>query len=425
MLLATLTLMLFLAAAQSYRTGVRLVGNSFDTHLQDMATMLLHQPAIAHTPEQNDSRIVYQRFDRQGQLLDRYGQLPTTPVASLTPGFIDTNFLGQRWRVLVAADDHSWVIVALPLEQHYLLAEQIILKAILPILAAIPLIGLLIWIIVGRGLSPLQHLAQQLRQKKPVDLSAVHLPHTPSELAPVIDSTNQLLQRLQRLLVREQQFSADVAHELRTPISALKLQLFDLAQHPEQLPAQRQNLEAAVERLQHLIEQILSLHRNSPEQLLQENERIDLLRLAQQVIAENYPLLEHRRQTVQLLGEHRHVLGNRFALTTLLKNLLSNANRYAPEASDILVEVMQPTTGVVRLSVVDQGPGIPAEERQKVLNRFYRLPEHRQHTQGSGLGFAIVAQIAEQHQATLTLTDAESGTGLRVNVDFPEASDEH
>ena len=225
------------------------------------------------------------------------------------------------------------------------------------------------------------------------------------------------MNRLEVALNREKHFTADAAHELRTPISALKIQLHNLEEDISPDNEAFQQLRAGVDRIQHLVEQLLSLYRSTPEQLAHNFCRINLHQLAQDVIAELHTKFETKQQIAELAGEPCMIEGDPFALTTLLQNLLSNANKYTPPGGHILVTISTEEHAVY-LKVEDSGSGIPPEDYDKIFKRFHRLnnkPDGST-TPGCGLGLTIVRNIADLHHARIEIERScfESGTAFIV-----------
>jgi two-component system sensor histidine kinase QseC len=258
-----------------------------------------------------------------------------------------------------------------------------------------------------------------LQSKEATDLTPVSLDATPKELAPLQQSTNELLGRLKASFEREKRFAADAAHELRTPISVLKVQIHNLLDELQNPPASAQQLKIGIDRMGHLVEQILDLNRTSPDLYMAQFERLDLYELCQEVVSESYDQFMQKNQTLELLGDKAPVQGDRFAITTLLKNLLGNASKYTQTEGKIVVQVASRTDGVV-LKVTDNGPGIPEQERDRALERFYRTggDRHISAQPGCGLGLAIAKHIVDLHKASMALSDPESGTGLCVTIHF-------
>lgn len=451
-LIALLTLTSFLAALQGYRHSSEQAGRMFDEDLQVLAASLLdlYQEAPSAAPALLPSDVYQSGLNavqvfRQGQLIYRNHSAPARPI-DVASGFSEQNFLGQRWRTYRIEDAASGltVISAQPLHGRQNLADEVVLASIYPVVLSLPLQVLLIWWVVSRGLQPLRRLAEQLSAKKADDLSPLTLddataptatttattPATdlqqtgtvPRELVPVLHTTNHLLARLRLAFEREKRFAADVAHELRTPLSVLQVQLFNAEQRwlEAKLPVDELSaLKGGVERMSQLIEQILLLNRTNPEQFHARLQQLDLAELCRTQIVELYPQFERKQQDIALLCDEPIVLmADAFALPLLVRNLLGNANKYAPEGGAIQLQLVQIANASVQLTVADSGPGIAEDEYDKVFQRFYRVGGDRQRETGSGLGLAICQEITSLHQGQLQLGRSVLG-GLQVTVTLP------
>jgi two-component system OmpR family sensor kinase len=280
---------------------------------------------------------------------------------------------------------------------------------------------------VGRGLRPLHRVAREVASRRPDSLEPLPAGAVPSEVRPLVEALNHLLARLAQALAVQRAFVADAAHELRTPLTALQIQL-QLTERANDETGRRQalgELRAGLERAIHLVQQLLTLARQEPGAgAAAPFTRLALADLARQGLADHAALAHARRIDLgaRELDAEAWVQGDAAALRTLLGNLVDNAVRYTPEGGRIDVTVVRdpPTAAAPAcwLCVSDSGPGIPVEERERVLARFYRRPG--QDETGSGLGLAIVQRIAEHHQARLVLDTSPLG-GLRIAVGFPPA----
>ncbi|MDD3650882.1 ATP-binding protein [Immundisolibacter sp.] len=421
--LSAITLTSFIAALYGYRAGVDAADALFDAQLTDSAMLLSGLLAAGHDTGQvlvaGDT--AFQAWDDQGRLRLRSADTPATPIAPFEAGFRFTNFAEHRWRVLVRREPAAglWVMVAERADARFLLADSVARESLLAVLAVLPVTALLIWLIVGHGLRRLDRLAAALAGKAADDLKPLDATDAPAELAVIIRAVNGLLQRLEVSLDRERRLTADAAHELRTPIAALKVDLHNLAGRlPADDPLLRR-LNADTARLEHLIAQILLLYRMSPEQYRAHLEPLDLTALAGEAIADSYAQFEARGQDIQLHGTRQPLQGDRFALTTLLQNLLANASRYTPPGGRIRVSTA-PADGGVQLEVSDSGPGLPPAERERVFDRFYRHVGTRHlDPAGSGLGLSIVRLVADLHGARVVFDHSPFGSGLTVRVLFP------
>ena len=420
-ILAVITLFSFVAALKGYQSSMAEADALFDKQLLDTARLIAYiytESTISN--EGYDSSFTFQVW-QQDKLMAASFNAPSTRMAPLTSGFDYNNFDGYRWRTVAHFDaiNQYWIVAAERSDLRYALAENVVLESIAPLLLGLPLVGLLIWFIVGQGLKPLRRLADELGNKRPEDLSPLSYDSSSQELQRIVLSSNKLLGRLEKSLLREQQFASDAAHELRTPISILKVQLHNIS---EELPDNNQNIrELAVttERLRHIVEQILDLYRSSPDQYNASLTLIDLNDLVQEVLAQEYPSFKAKNQTLDFQGEECLIKGDRFALSTMLLNLLSNANKYTPSDGQISVSIRE-NGGQVILTIEDSGPGIPEQQREMVFERFHRVggDRHQSGVPGCGLGLAIVKHIVESHNAAISISGSRFETGTAFHVRF-------
>jgi signal transduction histidine kinase len=288
-------------------------------------------------------------------------------------------------------------------------------------LLLLPLLGgATVWV-VRNGLLPLKRVAREVQRRDIHSLTPIAETELPLEVAPLIQELNRLLQRLHAAFQGQRAFIADAAHELRSPLTAVRLdlQLLDRAPDESARREARLNLGAAVERAVRLVEQLLTLARSEPREAGGELAPTLLEPATAEGIADSHALALARHIDLGLEADPDvMVLGDRDALRTLVRNLIDNAVRYAPAGGTVQARIRNTPQGAL-LEVVDTGPGIPAGDRERIFDRFYRragAPEG-----GSGLGLAIVKAIADRHGARITLDDAPAG-GLRVSVQFPPAS---
>ncbi|MCT6699733.1 sensor histidine kinase [Rheinheimera sp. 4Y26] len=450
MLIAMLTLTSFMAALHSYRESISRADQLFDDDLQMLAASLL--PSFADTttdrgqPETQVSSVV--QIWRGNTLLYRSANAPEYKIQA-PEGYSEQNFSGQRWRTYLqlvqnaaspeaaagagvsatalTATEPLTVLVAQPLKQRQQLAEEVVLASIYPVVLSLPLQALLIWLAVSKGLSPLLKFAEQLSGKKADDLTPVQLAQVPAELSQVLGTTNQLLVKLSDAFAREKRFASDVAHELRTPLSVLQVNLHNaIAQWQQAGVADPQGLMPAlqdgVQRMSQLIEQIMLLNRTNPEHFKAKLQRMDLAALCREVIAELYPQILQKNQQVELCGEvHVPLMADTFALRLMLVNLLGNAIKYTPAEGEIKL-TLATEHRLVRLTLEDSGPGIDPSEYQRVFDRFYRVggDRHQSGQPGSGLGLAIVKEIVALHAGSLTLGPSDFASGLKITVELPQ-----
>ncbi len=370
--------------------------------------------------------VSFQVWDEQRRLLLHSSSVSEQPLdteafSEKTPRFTDTHIGKARWRVFSVWDrDHRFLVqVGERYDIRDELSGKISRRLITPYLISLPILGLLIWFGIGRGLSPLRRVAAEVQQRDTTHLSPLDSGSVPDEVRPLVISLNDLFARLQRAFDRERRFTADAAHELRTPLSALKTQA-QVALRAEDTEQRRQALHQVingVDRATHLIEQLLALARLEPGLDTQARSPVMLHALAAEVMSTLASRALDHKLDIALSGDEQvTVTGEPGMLSMLLRNLIDNAIRYTQPGGHIEVNIARRGAAVV-LSVTDTGPGIAPELRERVLDPFYRVLGQAE--PGCGLGLAIVRQIAELHGARLSLADNPHGSGLRVEVRFP------
>lgn len=424
-ILAAMTLLIFLSALHGYNKSSKEARTLLDKQLVDMANVLSvlqmqHGDEDATTINVITTNTAFQVWHNL-QLVSRSSNAPKLPMTRLTPGFRDSNFDDYRWRNYVSYNPASerWVITAERADIRNHLIDNFIFESVLPIILMLPIAVLIIWFLVGSGLKPLRQLAEQLQQKQENDLSPVSLVDAPKELQPLVDSTNILLARLESAFDRAKRFSADAAHELRTPISGLKINLYN-----QQMESPDDKylalLTAGVNRMEHIVEQILSLYRTTPDQYMADFKYQDLHVIVQDSIARQYSAFENKKQQIELTGEQTTMQCDLFTIETLLQNLLSNANKYTPEFGRIAVDVRQ-IDSIVQLRVEDSGQGIAEDMYSRIFDRFYRLDgdQHDSDTEGCGLGLSIVQHIVDLHCGEIHLSTSRFASGLAISINFP------
>jgi len=281
-----------------------------------------------------------------------------------------------------------------------------------PLLFGLPLLGAWIWLATRRGLAPLDAVAKQIAEREPDRLHAVVPASAPAEIRPLIEAINNLFGRVERTIESERQFTADAAHELRTPLAALatQAQVALRARDEGERNHAIEQLIASSQRAARLVDQLLTLARLDPDATVT-TESVRLDRLAEEICAGHGGMAVMKGVALELDAAPASVAGHADMLRILLRNLVDNAIRYTPAGGRVVVTV---TPG--SLTVADTGPGIPEAERDRVFDRFHRLAG--QDTEGSGLGLSIIVRIAERHGAVIELGAGENGKGLRVTVRF-------
>jgi len=410
-----------------YRNALVEADVFFDYHLRQTALLLSDQPVeyllspdIPQTNAEYDFVVQVWTLDGVRVYLSRpHAELP----AITTLGFSTAATREGRWRMFGVQAPTKVIQVAQPMRARERQAAELALRTLTPFVLLMPMLVLFIWFAVGHSLEPFKRLTALVRSRKVTALDPMPKSDLPTEVQPLVGALNDLLGQLGAALERERGFLADAAHELRTPLTALHLQMGTLARAANE--AERadamEKLSAGVQRAIRLVEQLLSLARQEP--------RADTVRrrlrfddLAREVVAEMVPLADARSIDLGIsASQPSFVLGDAEALRTLVRNLVDNAVRYTPVGGTVDVAVQESdepgTTHGAVLRVMDTGPGIPLEERQRVFDRFYRPPGTA--PPGSGLGMAIVKAIADAHGATIVLDTAPHSQGLSVTVSFP------
>lgn len=372
----------------------------------------------------DENKVAFQVWIQPDKLALRSPNAPDFPLSDREYGFKDKDVFGHRWRVFSLPDDRSSMIVQVG-ERNDLrraLTHNIALRTLLPIIIALPLLAAVIWFGVGRAMGPLIKLAKQVENRAPSHLQPVESYGVPAEAKPLVDSLNRLFQRLERAFDSERRFTADAAHELRTPLAGLKAQAQVALRSSSEVNRQKalRLLEQGVDRATHLVQQLLTLARVDPDHVLTETQDVDLAHMTRHA-QRDLELTAQEKRIELSVGEifSWSVQGHADALAILLRNLVDNAVRYTPEGGKVEISMVRQTTCVL-LRVADSGPGIPPDERDKVFKRFYRALGTE--APGSGLGLSIVQRIAELHRATLVL-GVSAYNGLQVDVSFPIQSD--
>jgi len=428
LVLAAITLVWLGATAFTYRDAREEFDEVLDAHLAQAASLLVAQAShdldeleTEHTPllHKYARRVAFQVWEKGRLLRLRSANAPQQPLAGAEPGFSDVTIEGHRWRVFSTWDESGEYLihVAERAEVRDKLARDIAGNLLWPLWFSLPLLALLLWVAVMRGLRPLDRLAREVEQRDPDNLAVLDAASAPREAVPLIGRLNRLFGRIEASLQKERRFTADAAHELRTPVAAIRAQA-QVARAAVSEAERNRALDNAIlgcDRAAHLIDQLLTLARvDTLDRGAAESCR--LRSIAAEMLAELAPAALERNVRLELLpGEEAVVPGNPGLLRVMLRNLLDNAVRHTPQGTRVQVDVAREPEAVC-IVVSDNGPGIPEQERDKVLERFYR-PLGTE-AGGSGLGLSIVQRVVEVHRAALQVTAADEGRGLKVTVRF-------
>jgi two-component system OmpR family sensor kinase len=408
-----------------YRNALLQADAFFDYHLRQTALVLRDQPVEYLLRPQIPAGDAAYDFVVQVWSLDGvrvYLSRPHTVLPEITTlGFSTAQTSEGQWRVYGTQAATTVIQVAQPMRIRQQQAVQLAVQTLKPFALLLPLLAILIWLVVGHALEPLQRLTTLVKARRVDALDPLPNEPLPDEVQPLVSALNDLLVRLGAALERERAFMADAAHELRTPLTALHLQMEMLARATNEVERAdaMDRLSAGVQRAIRLVEQMLSLARQEP-RVDRSRVSVALHEIAREVVAELVPFADAKQIDLGISeSQPAFVRGDPDALRTLIRNLVDNAVRYTPAGGRVDVCLEGHTNRIV-LRVVDTGPGIPPEERARVFDRFYRRPGTS--PPGSGLGMAIVKAIADTHGATVALDSGPEGHGLAVTVSFPSAS---
>lgn len=437
LLLFTLTATILgslLIAVVAYLHSREELNELYDAHLKQLAHTLANQSVALHLhPDGTDAppfhgsdaklyreeNFLIQLWTPQGVLYYSSQPAEALPLYDRRGSQLQT-FQGELWRVYRADSTDFHVQVAQPESARYNIINETALKILSPMILQIPVLALLTGLAVRRGLRPLNTLSRAIKQRHSAALDPLPAAQVPSELQPLVQALNDLLRQLQRALEQQRHFIADAAHELRTPLAALQLQL-DLLKRAQTETERMQSiadLDAGIRRATHLVSQLLITVRSEQPAPAQGNVPIRLERLAAEVVEQLLPLAQAKRIDLGFTRlEQASVVGADTDLRTVLTNLIDNAIRYTEAGGRVDIAVY--TEGEAVIEITDTGIGIPTPERARIFDRFYRIPGTR--TEGSGLGLAIVKATCDRHGAALAVADNPAQRGTRFTVRIASA----
>lgn len=416
-----------LALADSVRALARLVSVEEGAVKVDFPA-----PPRALFRSDQDDVMYYQVASEGGDLITGDSEIAwTMPPVNLVPEEIlyrDDFIHGEEVRIayqfLTAPDglDTRFVIVqvAETRNKRSNLASRVVTGVLLPQFAIIPLAVVLVWVGLTRGIAPLNRLQSRIRRRRPTDLSPIAPASVPEEVRPLIVSFNDMMARLEENLQAQQRFIADAAHQMRTPLTGLKMQTELAVQEsdPEQLRLSLRHIAESADRASHLISQLLSLARAEASfEKVYAVEPVDLEAIVREVAQELFPgaLAKGIDFGVEYSGHLLQVDGNSVLLGEMVKNLIDNAIKYTPRGGSVTARTR--AAGAIIFEVEDSGVGIPESDREMVYERFYRVLGSGE--DGSGLGLPIVREIADLHGATVSLNPNPAGQGTIAQVVFP------
>lgn len=384
--------------------------------------------ALGHEYER---KLTFQVWSHDGKLVLRSATAPVEALSEVllhfqNRGYADEVVHDEDWRVFALWDDNEKFLIQVA-ERYDIreeLVEKISRKLITPSLVSLPFLGLMIWVGIGRGLGPVQKVADEVTLRDPHFLQTMDIGPVPEEVRPLIEALNALFLQLQVAFDKERRFTDDAAHELRTPLAALKTQA-QVAVRATKEEERTQALEKvidSVDRANHLVEQMLTLARLDPQAKTLPREHLKLQDLAADVVAQLVPKAIAKDIHIEIVGgDEAHVYSEPVSLSILIRNLVDNAIRYTPAGGEVIVDINTLPDNSHAISVVDTGPGIDEEHSQRIYDRFFRVLGTK--GSGCGLGLSIAKRIADLYQLRLEINNKpdEKGTGLVIKVVFPPA----
>ncbi|MCX7897078.1 MAG: sensor histidine kinase N-terminal domain-containing protein [Rhodocyclaceae bacterium] len=442
-LLAPLLLLWPISIAATYHVAVKIADEAYDPALGERLEQVIQairfderEGTVVHLPAplpltQSDleaGRVAMQVARLDGSLVWGHGEIPMLQFpergAVEQIRFRDEAMAGEEirvaYRLLPAGDDAQPLLVQVAENRRLrrVLSSHIISGVLLPQFIIIPLATVFVWFGLTRGLLPLKRLQERIRTRRPEDLSPIDLATVPEELSPMVSAFNDMMTRLAANLEAQQRFIAAAAHQLKTPLAGLKTQSeLALAEPDEQNMRQYlQRIASGVDRTTHLANQLLRLARVEASVVrLQPKEEVDLPTLAKDVLVSFVPQAMARRIELGYEGVDRAgIRGHPLLLREMIANLIDNAIKYSDPEGSVTVRVRY--TPALALEVVDTGVGVPACERERIFERFYRILGTSE--EGSGLGLAIVKEIAENHGASIAVMDNPQGKGTCFRITF-------
>lgn len=420
-----------------YRRAVHEVDELVDAQLAQYARIML---ALAYAGSDDEmelpvllghryqSRILFQIWEReagkQRLVLSSPGAARDWPAGVAREGYSVARIGGRSWRCFAGLDargEHAvWTCLDLRIRDE--LARDIAFNNVQPYAIGLPALALLLMAAIRRGLLPLRRMEAELSDRSPERLDPLSETGAPAELRPLVKAMNALFGRVTRTLDNERRFTSDAAHELRTPLAALRVQL-QVAQRSQDEGEQQAAIAKALrgaERMTHLAGQLLALARLDSSAVAGVREPFDLSALTEDAIREMAPAAAKQQCRLESDIEPELLIhGHPDLLTVLIRNLLDNALRYGAGGGRIEVRLRRAADAIV-LQVADAGPGIAAAERARLGERFQRFAP--QAVEGVGLGLSIVRRIAELHGAAVVFGEGLDGKGLGVTLRFPAAS---
>lgn len=378
---------------------------------------------LSKTQPMSQQKFIFQIWSKDGTLLMHSADTSNISLKDSKVGFSDQVIQGDDWRIYSSYDEklNVKIVVAELYNLRRELADDIARSNANILVITYPVFGLLVWFIISLALRSVTRVTTEISNRASTFLEPVQLTQIPVEIKPLVAELNQLFIRLKHAFERNKRFAADAAHELRTPLAALKTHAQVALKADNEVDRNKalQKVNESVDRSSHVVAQLLTLSRLGEEEGLTDTKPLDLHKLATEIIAYLAPGALEKNIEIELAPSPKNaiVVGNDTAIGILIRNIVDNAIRYTPPNGAVKVSIIETTDRII-FRTTDTGTGIPVELRERVFERFYRILGTK--ASGSGLGLAIVSQIAALHGATISLDTPQTGHGLQFDVAFPK-----
>jgi two-component system OmpR family sensor kinase len=432
-LIAALSIGTLLVALFLYSKSAQEINELYDSNMKELAGVIDTQFNASKLSESEkvdisnprheaileEEEFLIQVWNKSGEVIYTTHPLIKFPLQS-SRNFFTVNYQHKKWRVFTVESEQGLIQISQPQEARHIYIWSLAKGLLFPLLLQIPLIGILIWIAVGRSLKPLDRISKAIQSRSASSLEHLDLDITPKEIEPVINEINSLLTRLENAIALQRNFTSNAAHELRTPLAALQLQIDVLARckTEQEREAAISTLQKGIVRASTLVAQLLSLARLGSEQSTQQTV-IELNQIVKPVLEDHLDKAAAKHIDVGFYEiQPLYMRGNAEAIGIVMRNLIDNAIRYSAEGSKIDVMTYSIDASVV-LEVQDSAPRIPESEKQKIFERFYRGSSSSGNT-GSGLGLAIVKDVVEQHHGSIKVSSRPDFPGNVFAISFPK-----
>jgi two-component system sensor histidine kinase QseC len=437
-LLSSLTFVMSASGVYAYYSSAHEIDELFDAQLAQYTRLILdsHKESDAarvadvirnKLGHHYENKISFQVFDTTKNLVSSSENSIGKPIGPFVEGYHEVlQHNGSTWKVFVLHDLSTkyWYMTAESLDIRKELVENVTRAVFVPIFAGMLFALIIIRIILIRGLAPLKYIGDTITRRNTGDFSPLTIGSIPSEVSVLVDDINSLLAMVNKSIDRERRFSADAAHEIKTPLASLKLHLANMESLSDGLLCRDTLAKAcrSCNEIQRLIEQLLAINRLEPQYFSSTQHAVGLNPLCRKVLSEEAEFAFAKQQEIRFEGadEVLCINSNEALVEMLLRNLVHNAIQYTQSGGLISLRTYASNDSVF-IEVTDNGPGIPAAQRNRVFDRFYRLDgdKHSSGVAGSGLGLAIVREIIDLHHGEIALTEGDNGNGLCVKVRLP------